>query len=48
MPFLVQNVNVPQPSEAVAVALKTLTPIIGPILSMVGLVLTILMMIIFK
>ena len=45
--FLVQNVNAPEPSEPVALALKTLT-IIGSILSMVGLVLTILTMLIFK
>jgi hypothetical protein len=45
--ILVQNVNAPEPSEAETLTLKTLT-IIGSILSMVGLVLTILTMVIFK
>ncbi len=44
---LAQNVNAPEPSEAETLALKTLT-IIGSILSMVGLVLTILTMVVFK
>ena len=44
---LLQNVNAPEPSEEVELALKTLT-IIGSILSMVGLLLTILTMLIFK
>lgn len=39
--------NAPESAEEVALALKTLT-IIGSILSMVGLVLTILTMLIFK
>ena len=47
MLILAQNVNAPEPSEPVTLTLKILT-IIGSILSMVGLVLTILTMLIFK
>ena len=39
--------NAPEPSEGVRIALEVLT-IIGSILSMVGLVLTIITMLIFK
>ena len=44
---LIQNVNAPESSEEEELALKILT-IVGSILSMVGLVLTILTMLIFK
>ena len=42
-----QNVNAPELSKEVETALKVLT-IIGSVLSMVGLILTILTMLIFK
>ena len=45
--LLLKNVNPPENSEEVALALKVLT-IVGSILSMVGLLLTILTMLIFK
>ena len=44
---LMQNVNAPESSEEEELALKILT-IIGSILSMIGLVITILTMLIFK
>ena len=43
----VQNVNAPESTKGVELALEILT-IIGSILSMVGLILTILTMLIFK